>query len=120
MSAVEYIRITEPPRRVLLAEILQAVCAVSGIDVAAVRGPSLKRQIVIARRAYCALARELTAASYTRIAMTIGRTDHTTILHHCRWAAERGCAATQQIIAGARAMIAPGCFHYRVRNGGAK
>lgn len=65
-----------------LSEIRRAVAPAFGITVEDLRGPKRVRKYTMARRAYCKLARCMTDQSTTAIAKGMGKSDHTTVLHH--------------------------------------
>lgn len=78
--------------------IVRAVCAVTGYPKQHVTGKARDRHLIEARRAICVLGREA-GYSYSRIAIAIGRRDHTTVTHHCRLAKERPDLAATIIVA---------------------
>ena len=63
-----------------LADIMAAVCAVSGLSVVDIKGPSRVRKITYARQLSFFLARRYTIASSTRIGRFCGLKDHTSVL----------------------------------------
>lgn len=71
-------------RPVRLGEVLDAACAVSGVEVSEVLGPSRHRRVVLARSLAARLARDVTNHSYPEIAKALNRRNHSTIVTACQ------------------------------------
>ena len=87
---------SEPGRKASLpadyflhGEIVEAVAAELGYTVADLQGPRVLRPIAQARQLAMLMLREITGASYPKIARALGRKDHTTALYGCRQTVER-------------------------------
>lgn len=66
-------------RPVRVAQVIQAVCTVTGVDHAALVGAGRHRRSVLGRGLVAHLARELTTLSYPEIAQALGRSTHSTV-----------------------------------------
>jgi len=69
-----------PTVKPTIAEIKRAVCARKGLTLAEIESKCRKRRMAWPRQVAAALCRELTDASYPKIARHFGGRDHTTIL----------------------------------------
>lgn len=84
-------------RPVRIAEILQAVCATTGVEREDLVGPGRHRRVVTARGLAAHLAREMTTLSFPEIASALGRSSHSTI--HAAAARFRALVDESRVIA---------------------
>lgn len=66
---------------VRMTEIIKLVCYHFNVALADLRSARRDRQLVLARQAACYLARKYTSLSFPYIGRSIGRRDHTTVIH---------------------------------------
>jgi chromosomal replication initiator protein len=72
------------PKRASAPLVINAVSKIMAVSVEDLKSPSRTKKLCIARHAaYYMMRRHCQHLSYQRIAYSIGRTDHTTVMHGC-------------------------------------
>jgi chromosomal replication initiator protein len=72
------------PKRASAPLVINAVSKIMAVSVEDLKSPSRTKKLCMARHAaYYMMRRHCQHLSYQRIAYSIGRTDHTTVMHGC-------------------------------------
>ncbi len=100
-------------RPVRVAEIVAAVCEITGVEREDLVGPGRHRRVVTARGLAAHLARELTTLSYPEIAQALGRSTHSTV--HAAAGRFREMVDKDEACAIAHAMISAADLAERTR-----